>query len=157
VQDETDWIESKPISFAGKDSTCFIKGKFDTVVKFSDGSYGVIDFKTSETKSEYVSLYSRQLHAYAYALENPASGQLLLAPVTRLGLIVYGPEVFSSDKIDSALLRGKLSWFEIRRDDKAFLDFLKEVISVLEQSSAPGGSPSCEWCNYRDTGRRTGL
>jgi len=157
VMDKTDWVQSKPISFPDKDSTCFIKGKFDTVVKFDDGSYGVIDFKTSAIKPEYVSLYGWQLHAYAYALENPAPGHLLLAPISRLGLIVYEPGVFLSDKIDSAMLRGKLSWLEITREDKAFLEFIREIISVLEQSVAPGGSPSCEWCNYRDTSKRTGL
>ncbi|MFQ5874584.1 MAG: hypothetical protein ACE5JL_12395, partial [Dehalococcoidia bacterium] len=42
------WVESRPISVPGHAATCYIRGKFDTVVKFEDGSYGVIDFKTTE-------------------------------------------------------------------------------------------------------------
>ena len=57
------WVESEPIELPGRTSTCFVRGKFDTVVEFDDGSYGVIDFKTTQTKREHVSLYGRQLHA----------------------------------------------------------------------------------------------
>ena len=85
------WVESQPISLPDHTSTCFIRGKFDTVVRFEDGSYGVIDFKTSESRSEHVPLYSRQLHAYAYALENAAPGKLQLSPVSRLGLLCVEP------------------------------------------------------------------
>src|SRR5437764_951732 len=81
------WVTSQPIVVPGRSSTCFVKGKFDKVVRFDDGTYGVIDFKTSQRKSDHVPLYSRQLHAYATALENPAPGTLHLAPVTRLGLL----------------------------------------------------------------------
>lgn len=151
------WVESTPISFPGKKSTCFIRGKFDTVVKFDDGSYGVIDFKTSKRRSEHIALYSRQLHAYAYALENPSPGQFSVKPISKLGLLVYEPDKFSVEKADSAILSGGISWIEIPRDDKAFLEFLEEVVSVLELPAPPGGSPSCECCRYRDASRRTGL
>jgi len=151
------WVESQPISFPDKNSTCFIKGRFDTVIKFDDGNYGVIDFKTSQRRSEHIPLYARQLHAYAYALENAGPGKLSIAPITKLGLLVYEPDRFSADRIDSALLSGAISWIEIPRNNDTFFEFLGEVMSVLEQPSPPGGSPSCEWCRYRDTSRRTGL
>jgi len=150
------WVQSQPITFPDTSSTCFLKGKFDTVVKFKDGTYGVIDFKTSERKAEHIGFYARQLHSYAYALENPAPGKFSVAPISRLGLLVYEPNSFSG-ALNAASLGGALSWIEIRRNDKEFFEFLREVISVLEQPTLPGGSPSCEWCQYRDTGRRTGL
>lgn len=50
----------------------FISGRFDIVVSFDDGTYGVIDFKTSNPSKDSALLYSRQLHAYAYALEHSA-------------------------------------------------------------------------------------
>ncbi len=151
------WVQSKPISFPDEKSTCFVKGKLDTIVKFDDGTYGVIDFKTSQRKAEHIALYARQLHAYAHALENPAPGQFSVGPISKLGLLVYEPTKFSADSLESALLSGGLAWLEIPRDDNMFFDFLKEVMSVLKQPQAPGGSPSCRWCQYRDTSRRTGL
>jgi len=157
VQFEQKWVESLPIKIENHSSTCFIRGRFDTVVKFDDGSYGVVDFKTSEVKSEHISLYGRQLHAYAYTLENAAPNKPALAPVSKLGLLVYEPAEFSHELKTGTSLAGQLAWIEILRDDSAFMEFLSDVLSVLEQESPPGGSPSCEWCQYRDTSRRTRL
>jgi len=151
------WVESRPISVPERSSSCFLRGKFDTVVKFDDGTYGVIDLKTSERKAEHVPLYSRQLHAYAIALENPAPGKLALGPISKLGLLVFDPAKFSNNGDGNAFLLGGLSWIEIPRNDNDFLRFLADVLSVLELPSPPGGSPSCEWCQYRDTSRRTSL
>jgi hypothetical protein len=151
------WIESTPIQLSGNLSSCYLRGRFDTVVRFDDGTFGVVDFKTSERKSEHMPLYSRQLHAYTYALENPSPGKFSVGPVSKMGLLVYDPENLMADKKDSASLYGRMSWIEVLRNDKGFFEFLKEVVSVLEQPDPPGGSASCEWCQYRDTSRRTGL
>ncbi len=151
------WVQSNPISVPKRTSTCFIRGKFDTVVQFDDGSYGVIDFKTSHTKSEHIPLYSRQLHAYALALENAAEGKLSLSPVSKLGLLVYEPAKFSSTEEVALSLEGKLSWIEIPRDDSGFLDFLGKVLSILESPSPPERAPKCEWCQFRDSVRSIDL
>jgi hypothetical protein len=151
------WVESTPIALPGRASMCFIRGKLDTVLKLDDGSYAIVDFKTSERKSEHIPLYGRQLHAYAIALENAAPRRLGLKPVTRMGLLVFEPEAFSNDTRGVASFAGSMNWIEIPRNDGEFQAFLGEVLDVLEQASPPGGSPSCEWCNYRDIGRRTGL
>jgi hypothetical protein len=150
------WVRSAPISFSGLSSSCFISGRFDNVVQFDDGAFAVIDFKTAETKAEHVDRYSRQLHAYAYALEHPAPGALSLSPVTRLGLLCLEPNsMFASDAEFG--FRCAASWIECPRDDGAFLAFLEEVLSILGSPDPPGGSPSCPFCQYRDTARRTGL
>ena len=129
------WVQSTPISFPGKKATCYIKGKFDTVVKFDDGSYGVIDFKTSERNAEHIPLYSRQLHAYAYALENATPGELSLSPISKLGLLVYEPRVFSTSDSSSASLEGGLVWIEVPRDNGKFLNFLERVVFILDRKS----------------------
>lgn len=151
------WVQSEPITVPGNSSTCFIRGKFDTVVKLDDGTHAVVDFKTSARKAEHLPLYARQLHAYAYALENPDPGKFALSPITKLGLLVFEPDSFCNKSVNAASLEGSMKWIEIPRDDGSFLEFLAEVMSVLEQPSPPGGAPSCEWCQYRDTSRRTGL
>lgn len=151
------WVQSTPLAIPRHSSTCVLRGKLDSIVKFDDGTYGVIDFKTSATNAEQVPLYGRQLNAYALALENAAPGNLALKPITKLGLVVFEPRNFSGTHDTQAALTGGLSWVEAPRNEPAFLDFLAEVLDVLEQPNPPGGSPACEWCQYRDTSRRTGL
>ena len=55
------WVESRPLSVPGHASTCFIRGRFDSVLEFEDGSYAVIDFKTTSTQSDHLHLYTRHL------------------------------------------------------------------------------------------------
>ena len=148
------WVQSSPIAVAGHASTCFIRGKFDTVVRFDDGSYGVIDFKTSVTKGHQVNVYSRQLHAYAYALENPAPGKLNLAPVTKLGLLCVEPVDMLSIGEDTYAYKSQPTWIDCPRNDGAFLAFLGEVLDVLDRPDPPEGNPRCGWCLYRHQARR---
>ena len=65
------WVQSQPILIPGRRHPCFIRGKFDTIVKFDDHTYGVIDFKTCHRRDEHLPLYTRQLHAYCMALVRP--------------------------------------------------------------------------------------
>lgn len=152
-----EWVESTPIEVPGRDSTCFIRGKFDTVLQLDDDTYGVIDFKTTRVSPKHLAKYSRQLHAYAWALENPAPDKFTVAPVTKLGLLVYEPWRFSHEINDDAALTGKLAWVEIPRDDDEFINYLSEVVEVLELPEAPPARRSCAWCKYRDASRETGL
>lgn len=149
------WVDSVPISVGAHKSQFFIRGKLDTVLKLDDASYAIIDFKTSERKSEHHSLYGRQLNAYALALENAVPGRLLLKPVTRLGLVVYEPKIFKANTYGKASLAGSMTWIEIPRNDSQFLNFIGEVLDVLERAAPPERSPSCKWCAYRDISRRT--
>ena len=151
------WVESEPLSFPDRNSTCFIRGKFDTVVEFEDKSFGVIDFKTSERKSEHIPLYSRQLHSYAFALEQAAQGKLSLSPVTMMGLLCVEPSDISRDQNGRIAYWGEPVWIECKRDDAAFLGFLEGVVDLLDRPEPPGGDPSCTFCQYRDTARRTQL
>jgi hypothetical protein len=153
------WVESRPLDVHLPDAVrqCLVRGRLDTVVRLDDGSWAVVDFKTSEGCLEDVPRYARQLHAYAWALEHPAPGALALDPVTRLGLLVFEPEKFTREAGGLGALTGGLSWIEIPRDDGMLFGFLAEVLSVLERPEPPGGAPLCEWCVYRDASRRTGL
>ena len=53
-----EWVESAPIEVPGRESTCFIRGKFDTVLQFDDSTYGVIDFKTTRVSPKHLAKYS---------------------------------------------------------------------------------------------------
>jgi CRISPR/Cas system-associated exonuclease Cas4 (RecB family) len=144
------WVRSEPIRVPGHDATCFINGRFDIVTDFSDGSYGVIDFKTGNPKEEYAELYGRQLHAYAYALEHPARGALHLSPVTQLGLLYFYPSRVNQVHIEDLSYEADISWIPIKKDEERFLRFIGEVLAVLESPRPPAPSPTCMWCAYVD-------
>jgi len=141
------WIESHPIVVPGHNATCFIRGRFDVVAWFHDGSYGIIDFKTSTARESNVPFYSRQLHAYMYALEQAAPGKLKLAPVSRMGLLCVDP-------VEMAAWRGNYifkmapTWIECPRDDDGFLGFLGQVLDILQQPKPPNAGSSCQYCQY---------
>jgi hypothetical protein len=151
------WVTSQPIALGDHSTCCYIKGKFDTVVEFSDGSFGVVDFKTSRPTPGHVRFYSRQLHAYAYALEHPAARSLALAPISRLGLLCVEPEQLERTSGGRIAYAGSATWLECPKDDRRFLAFLDEVLTVLERPSPPARNPECIWCKYRDDARASGF
>ena len=46
------------------------------------------------------------------------------------------------------LFRNAVSWQEINRDDETFLEFLREVMSLLSQNKIPNPGPYCSYCKY---------
>jgi len=147
------WVTSKPIVVPNHDAQCFILGRFDTVVAFLDGTYAVVDFKTTEPKPGHIPFYSRQLHAYAYALEHPAPGKFALSPITKLGLFCVEPTAIDRYKDGRIAYIGEVSWLEIPKDETQFLDFIGEVLTVLEQTEPPPPGPRCGYCHYREQTR----
>ena len=142
------WVKSAPIATPKHSSTCYINGRFDIVVKFDDSTYGVIDFKTGNPDSKSTELYRRQLQAYAYALEHPAPGALKLSPITRLGLLYFYPSCTKQDCTEKLLYQADIEWHEIKKDERAFLGFVDEVMRVLESAEAPEQCETCQWCSY---------
>jgi hypothetical protein len=147
------WVQSLPITFPDRAAECYLRGKFDTVLQFKDGSYGVVDFKTSSPKPSHLAFYGRQLHAYAYALEHAAQGKFSLSPITRLGLLVVEPNAIEKTPAGSIAYAGYMTWQEIPYDEAAFLVFLEEVVKVLEQPEPPEAAANCTWCQYRQAAR----
>ena len=149
------WVTSEPILAPDGVHGAYIRGIFDTVVHFEDGTYGVVDFKTSQAKAEHVQFYGRQLQAYAYALEHSAPGKLHLSPVIRLGLLYFEPNAMLENPPDELDLRGATKWVEIIPDESAFLAFIQEVLALLSQPEPPEADPKCAFCAYRDAARNT--
>ena len=141
-------VRSQIIRLPKHNDTCYISGRFDIVVSFEDGTYGVIDFKTSNPNTESANLYSRQLHAYAYALEHPDPGALALYPVTKLGLLYFYPSSIDQQGIERLSYEADITWVEIKKDEQSFLNFIDELLDVLESPAAPEHSPDCQWCKY---------
>lgn len=158
-EDEDAWVETAPMTPPGASRPLFIRGMLDCVVRFDDGTYGVIDFKTSSVEGK-ASMYARQLHAYAAALETPGKGsELVQGKVSDLGLIIYQPCDFTSLSPTGAALTGKLEYVNVPRNDADFNQFLGEVMQLLEKDEAPSPPPkgkkawaktvtSCPYCQF---------
>lgn len=142
------WVESQNIHIPGCNNTCFIKGRVDVIIEFDDGTFGVIDYKTGNPENKYSELYSRQLHSYAHALENPAQGSLQLSPVSMLGLLYFYPTQVSQNNIEWLSYNAKIELIETERNDQGFLSFIGEVLTLLESSENPESDPDCSCCKY---------
>lgn len=147
------WVTSAPIDLPGHVPSCYLTGKFDCLVEFVDGSYGVVDFKTSEAKPENVPFYSRQLHAYAYALEYSAPNSLHLSPITRLGLLTVEPVLMDRLHPGRIAYLGDVTWQECPKSYPDFMSFLEEVVFTLELPEPPESGPTCAYCAYRQGAR----
>ncbi len=148
-------VQSAQIGFADLESTCHIAGRFDIVATLDDGSYAILDFKTGNPSEEKAEMYARQLHAYALALENPAEGQLALAPISRLGLLYFTPDDCQYIGNARQALTGQMTWVEIERNDAQFRSFLRDIVSLVDGPIPVADPDHCDWCQYRS--RITGL
>lgn len=146
------WVESREIKPPGHENGCYVSGKLDSLIEFEDGSWGVVDFKTTEPTESKAGTYSRQLHAYAFGLENPSptprNGETLaLNPISKLGLLVFEPSQLNVREPGRQSYEGNVSWVEIPRNDIAFLQFVTEVLNLLS-GPMPGRTVGCAWCEY---------
>ena len=130
----------------------YISGKGDAFLKLDDGSYAVIDFKTTAMSSDKAKDYSTQLHAYKYALENNREGKPHLSPITKLGIIVFEPDIDEKMIKTSESSQGiihKTQWFEIPIDEDNFVSYVKKVVKLLSSQDTPHSAESCQFCEYR--------
>lgn len=143
------WVRSRTLELPGVRSTCHINGRFDVVAELGDSSYAIVDFKTGSPADENAQMYSRQLHAYAVALENPAEDALALSPISKLGLLYFAPDRCDHHAHSRQTVEGEVQWVEIPREDEAFMAFLRGVVELLD-GPLPDPEPHvCDWCSYR--------
>jgi hypothetical protein len=148
-------VESEPVEADGQ-PPWFVYGKIDSLLEFDDGSWGILDFKTTTLSPEKGALYGRQLHAYAHAFEHPAAKPRLLkgeaprlAPITKLGILCFEPSELAVEK-GRQVYRGQVQWIEIPLDPARFLSFVGDTLKVLA-GPPPAPSPDCDWCGYAAT------
>ena len=149
------WVTSEPCNFGAHENTSYLSGIFDTLVMFDNGTYGIVDFKTTKPSSGQIAFYSRQLHAYAFALEHPAPGKLGFQPIERLGLLCFDPSKMHEDQAGTLSLSGPATWVECPLEKAGFERFMDEVLTLLEQPQIPDANPDCSFCAYRESARTT--
>ena len=132
-------------SIAIPNTDCYISGRFDFLSKLDDGTYSVIDFKISDPSEEKAQKFSNQLHAYKFALENPAQGEP--KKISKMGLVIVAPESIDFPAED-VIFKAKPQWFEIKEDMDGFYKLIKDISDLLNGSTPPE-NPNCAWCKYR--------
>ncbi|KKQ97744.1 MAG: hypothetical protein UT24_C0012G0055 [Candidatus Woesebacteria bacterium GW2011_GWB1_39_12] len=125
---------------------CFIGGRFDIASRLDDGTYSVIDFKITDPTEDKIQKFFPQLHAYKFALENPAFGEA--KKVSKMGVIAINPEEISFPG-EKVVFTAKPLLFEIEEDMDRFFAFISEVSKLVNGPEPPENSDNCKWCYYR--------
>lgn len=137
------FLKSKPIPTS---NDCFIGGRFDIASRLDDGTYSVVDFKITDPSEDKIQKFFAQLHAYKFALENPAFGEA--KKVSRMGVVTINPEeVLFPD--GTVVFKAKPQWFEITEDMNRFYAFISEISKLLNGPVPPENPDNCKWCFYR--------
>ena len=137
------YLMSQPIPGA---TDCYISGRFDILTRLEDDTYTVIDFKITNPTEEQIQKFSSQLHAYKFALENPASGKPI--KVSKLGLVSISPQ--SVELVDGKVLFTTVpKWHPIKEDMDSFYSLVKKI-STLLAGDLPPVSSTCSLCVYRE-------
>ena len=129
VVDAGAWVVSRPIVIDGEPTGFRIRGKYDLLVKFDDGTYGVIDCKVSASTDDKAAFYQPQLEAYAFALECPESGESRAVSAT--GLLVWTPNAVTGDPDAGYGFAVDAFWQPVPRDRAALLALLAQFIAVI--------------------------
>ncbi|MFM8897822.1 MAG: PD-(D/E)XK nuclease family protein [Actinomycetota bacterium] len=145
VLDRGGWVKSIPIPYNGKSSPYAIRGKYDLLMEFEDGTYGIIDCKFQGKDNDKSDFYAPQLEAYAYALENPVSGEP--RKVSVIGLLVWSPKKPLGDPYDGFSLGLNSSWFPITRNPEGLQERLQDFIEVIS-GPTPVRDSGCETCKF---------
>ncbi len=145
VFDHGGWVQSTPIQVDGKDSHLAIRGKYDLLIEFPDGTYGIIDCKMQARASDKSSFYSPQLEAYAFALENPAKGEP--KKISVLGIYSWSLDRASGNLTVGFGYRVNAAWYPVDRDPIALQKRLVDFVTVVN-GDMPESKQSCDQCKY---------
>jgi hypothetical protein len=146
----TGWGEkvvSKPIVIEGEETNWRIEGKYDLLITFDDGTFGMIDCKvtTSDMDDRKVGFYRPQLEAYAYALENSLTGES--KKVSETGLMMWRVNGAEGEPEEGFTFKTSHQYLSAGRDPAAFLGLVKEVINCVE-GEMPESGEDCKNCKY---------
>ncbi len=126
----------------------YISGKYDLLIKNSDGSHTLVDLKISQPDIGKIDKYKTQLNAYMFALENPDNGDPI--KITKLALLIFYPDQVLYKDGDASLTFPP-KWLDVPLDQEEFVKFIKGVDKLLN-GPMPEEGDECKWCKYRHLG-----
>ena len=140
------WVQSTPIVIDGTPTQFRIRGKYDLLVQFDDGTHGVIDCKVSGSPDDKADFYRPQLEAYAFALESPENGDAKRISTT--GLLVWTPSGVTGDAANGYGFAVDAFWQPIARQPERLHDLLRDFIAVISADQPPQIKDGCRDCGY---------
>ena len=127
-------------------------GRPDIVIKFDQGGYGIIDFKTTKISDDKSENYKYQLEAYAQIFTKPGSTKSkktpLLNPITHMGILQFDPSDIQSHNDQSCDMRMNISYSPLKRDEKDFFENITKIIDIINTTSIPDFTENCNYCNF---------
>lgn len=135
-----------------------LAGKPDALIEFYDGTWGVIDFKTSDPfdsqtgmlKAGYVNGYAPQLDSYRLALQKPAKGEP--REVSWLGLITLSPRTLTlatTEQPAANALSIDLTVLPLECSRSREAAMLSQIAELLDHP--PADRNDCRYCQLRRT------
>lgn len=147
------WVKSRNIRVNGVESQWKLRGIYDLLGHYDDGTVGIIDCKVSDSERDSGDFYAPQLEAYAYTLENPLSGKVF--PVKTMGLLIWKlggvaqtrPNEFVSNEMGFGVNQ---IYVPVERSPERLAALLEDFITVLD-GDIPNAGSDCNACNYFET------
>lgn len=154
--DVTQWIKPphwRQFKVLDEETGITVRGEADCIFRLADGSYTIVDYKTSKYTPGQRSMrrsYEAQLNTYAYIGE-----RLGLSPVKRLALIYMEPQTHDDkantpEMVDS---RGFSMEFEATivnvrlRPETLIPPLLRRAKALSEMPTPPQGLSDCRDCS----------
>lgn len=140
-------VESTPIEVDGIKTKWRIKGKYDLILTFDNGTIGLVDCKitTAAMTPDKVNFYAPQLEAYCFALENPLTGQSSV--VSQTGLLMW-KIIGANGELESGYsFPVEHDYLSSVRDKNGFQELMKNVITTLE-GPIPESGGTCSLCSF---------
>ena len=146
------WLKSKNIVINGVETPWKLRGIYDLLGHYDDGSVGIIDCKVSDSDRDNGDFYAPQLESYAFMLENPLSGKAF--QVQTMGLLIWKlagvaqtrPNEFATNEMGFGVNQ---VYVPVQRDPARLENLLADFISVIEGEMPEAGS-DCHACNFID-------
>ena len=138
-------IKSASISRSGK-LDCYLEGKYDALIQFDDGTYGIVDFKVSKYSPDKIETFKWQLQAYHYAFTHPYHGAVY--PISKMGLLFIYPADFQPSDNGNYHLPVDMHWVDVQYNEQEFLKFIYKVQDLLSDDKVPARFEKCPYCKF---------
>jgi hypothetical protein len=161
-------IASNPLPIESRD-TYYLGGIFDLLAELKDNTFAIVDCKTTGKKEWHLKkLYSPQLMAYWYCLENPVDQEFSKTLSTRdnrihrqptletverkvshLGLLCFNLNTGNiSASPQGTTFSANVNYVPVEIDHDKFIGKMQEVATLLEQPAIPESGEYCYSCKW---------
>jgi hypothetical protein len=135
-----------------KGRSFILGGRPDIVIKFDQGGYGIIDFKTTKISEDKSENYKHQLEAYAQIFSKPGATKSkktpFLNPITHMGILQFDPSDIQSHNENNCDMRMNISFSPLKRDEEEFFKNITQIIDIISQSEIPDFTEDCNDCLF---------